>query len=246
MSSRNKYKDLEYVTDAPEGSIGQLKYDGNWCQLSTDDEGRTHFFSRTNREYRVEKLGLPKCSIILAEHLIGTQWACGRSDKGSLKLFDLYQTQVPYVERHKALNNIVAESGRYPLLDVVGYEPLTRFGLLRKAAKDSNFEGYVFRDPNGMFGDKLYRFKYERSLEGKVIAAEVGKGKYRGMIGALVVELPTGSITSVGSGLTDEDRARPLDYFMGKTIEIAGKGLTNSGCLRHPVYRGIRADKPQT
>ena len=67
------------------------------------------------------------------------------------------------------------------------------------------------------------------------------------MVGGLYVKGRLCRITSVASGLTKAQKmqmAMVPDMFIGKVFEASGKGYSaRSGCLRHPVFERMRADK---
>jgi len=60
-------------------------------------------------------------------------------------------------------------------------------------------------------------------------------------IGALVVDY-NGHLVGVGTGLTDNHRALPREWWVGKVITIQADSVTNDGSLRFPVFVRIRDD----
>lgn len=116
-------------------------------------------------------------------------------------------------------------------------------------------EGIVIKD-----GNSLYEFKRSNSwckvktfmdTDLRVVALEVGKGKYKNKLGAaLVRRFHKGKyVTSkVGSGFTDEEREeywRDTSKIVGKLIEIQYQGVTRDGRLRFPTFLRIREDKEE-
>jgi DNA ligase-1 len=71
-----------------------------------------------------------------------------------------------------------------------------------------------------------------------VIGYNPGKGKYQGMTGSLLVELPNGTRFSIGSGLTDAQRRNPPP--IGSEITFKHYGWTKKGKPRFPVFWRIR------
>lgn len=57
--------------------------------------------------------------------------------------------------------------------------------------------------------DDLIKYKLYEDAEARVVAHAPGKGKYTGMLGALVVQMPDGRRFRLGSGFTDAQRANP-------------------------------------
>lgn len=81
------------------------------------------------------------------------------------------------------------------------------------------------------------------------VAVEEGSGKYKGKVGALVLETSCGRLkVKVGTGLTDKDRDKPFDYYIGKVIEIQynefikSKGKSTDS-LFLPRFVEVREDK---
>lgn len=102
--------------------------------------------------------------------------------------------------------------------------------------------------------DSLYEFKRTktwlkvkpvRDYDVVVTGMVEGKGKYKGMCGALLFIRPNGAEGKV-SGMTDEQRKawwKAEDSIVGKTIEVAARGLHPSGALIEPRFIRIREDK---
>lgn len=81
------------------------------------------------------------------------------------------------------------------------------------------------------------------------IDVEEGSGKYKGKVGALVLETSCGRLrVKVGTGLTDKDRDKPFDYYIGKVIEIQYNEFIKSkskstDSLFLPRFVEVRGDK---
>ncbi len=69
-----------------------------------------------------------------------------------------------------------------------------------------------------------------------------GEGKYEGMIGSLVLQNSNGVLVKVGSGLSDSDRTKPDNYFIGKIVEIGYESMGVNTYLQ-PTFTCIRRDK---
>jgi len=69
-----------------------------------------------------------------------------------------------------------------------------------------------------------------------------GTGKYEGLIGSLALRDSEGRIVYVGSGLSDEQRNKTKDYFIGKIIEISYEQVNDTTYIQ-PVFVGVRLDK---
>ena len=93
------------------------------------------------------------------------------------------------------------------------------------------------------------KVKYNESLDLKVVDILEGTNKYKGMMGALVVDYK-GYRVGVGSGFSDEERQRFWDNpeeIIGKTIEVdtfgESKDQLGNVSLNCPIFRGVRYDK---
>jgi DNA ligase-1 len=105
-------------------------------------------------------------------------------------------------------------------------------------------EGLMLRQPRSRYvagrSPTLLKVKRFRDAEALVVGHEPGRGRHRGRLGALLVELADGTRFAVGTGLTDADRDRPPP--VGTTITFRYQELTDRGVPRFPVFGGIRAD----
>lgn len=81
------------------------------------------------------------------------------------------------------------------------------------------------------------------------VDVEEGSGKYKGKVGALVLETVCGKLrVKVGTGLTDLDRAKPFEYYVGKIVEIQYNEFIkskskNTDSLFLPRFVEVREDK---
>ena len=68
-----------------------------------------------------------------------------------------------------------------------------------------------------------------------------GEGKYKGMIGSLVLQDASGRIVSVGSGLSDAYRSKASIAYIGKVIEIEYEQILDT--YIQPTFVTVRLDK---
>jgi len=73
------------------------------------------------------------------------------------------------------------------------------------------------------------------------IGIEPGTGKYTGLIGALILRDRVGRTVSVGSGLTDDQRNMPFNFFLNKVVEISYEQIQDT--YLQPVFITVREDK---
>jgi DNA ligase-1 len=86
--------------------------------------------------------------------------------------------------------------------------------------------------------DVLLKLKPWQDTEATVIGYTQGKGKYRGMTGAIKVQMPNGKRFLIGSGLSDEARRHPPP--IGTLITYRYQSLTKDGTPRFARYMRIR------
>lgn len=103
-------------------------------------------------------------------------------------------------------------------------------------------EGLVLRNPDSPYetGRTPNALKVKRfdDMEGRVIGYRPGKGKYRGVTGALWVKIKGNKRFYIGSGLTDRERAQPPP--VGSMITFKHQGLTRNGIPRFASYLRVR------
>lgn len=88
--------------------------------------------------------------------------------------------------------------------------------------------------------DALIKLKPLKDTEATVIAHLPGKGKYTGMMGALLVKTPEGVVFKIGTGFTDAVRRNPPP--IGSTITYTYRDRTKSGLPRFASYLRVRDD----
>jgi DNA ligase-1 len=87
----------------------------------------------------------------------------------------------------------------------------------------------------------LLKVKTFFDAEGRVVGHEEGKGKHKGRLGALVVEMDNGTRFNVGTGLSDKERQDPP--AIGAIITYRYQELSKDGVPRFPSYVGLAIDK---
>lgn len=92
----------------------------------------------------------------------------------------------------------------------------------------------------GIRSDDLLKLKRFSDAEAVVIGHIPGKGKFSGMIGAVLVKMPDGREFKIGSGFSDEQRRHPP--AIGSTISYKYQGTTASGLPRFASFFRARND----
>ena len=103
-------------------------------------------------------------------------------------------------------------------------------------------EGVVVRDPSAPYIDKrtskALKVKSFHDAECKIIGYTKGKGKYKGLVGAIRCEMENTTLFKIGSGLTDAFRNNPLP--LGTVITFKYQSFTKYGKPRFPVFLRVR------
>lgn len=113
-----------------------------------------------------------------------------------------------------------------------------------EVVKVRKLEGLVLKNAREPYDTKKSPFwckvKDWFSADCKVIGVEEGTGKYKGLLGALLVDF-NGVTVKVGSGYNDNQR----EWFFKtppKVIEVEYKTITKDGSMQHPSFVKERED----
>lgn len=162
-------------------------------------------------------------------------------------VFDMPQNPEIFENRLRRMEEIIPTANS-PYLQMVKqsriYSDAALHDLLLKTIR-SGGEGLMLRKADSLYkinrNSDLLKVKTYQDAEAIVLRYTEGKGKYTGMVGALIVENQEDKITfSIGSGLTDEQRKNPPQ--IGSTITYRYQGKTKNGIPRFPVFLKERND----
>lgn len=180
--------------------------------------------------------------------------AQGRKDEAAWRqlrymVFDLPGHSGPFTQRQQALARTIARLQQAwvqaaPQWQVASHEELQR--QLQQLSQQGA-EGLMLRHQHAPYrsgrSDDLIKLKLFEDAEAVVVGHLPGKGKYQGMTGALLVQMPSGQRFKIGSGLRDADRAQPPP--IGSTITYRYNGLHPSGLPRFARFWRVRSDTNQ-
>lgn len=166
-------------------------------------------------------------------------------------VFDLPAQGGPFTERIAALNGVIGRIRQswvqaVPQSRVASHQAL--MALLDKTVQDRGEGLMLHRGASlyqGLRSDDLLKVKTHEDSEAQVIAHLPGKGKYEGMMGSLLVEIPATPERpalrfKLGTGFTDAQRQDPP--AIGARVTYRFRGLNDSGIPRFASFVRVRED----
>lgn len=159
-------------------------------------------------------------------------------------VFDLPAHPGHFVQRQQALQQQVQRIQQDWLQAAAQWQAPSHAALMRqlRAISQAGAEGLMLRRADALYragrSDDLIKLKLFDDAEAVVVQHLPGKGKYQGMTGALLVEMPNGQRFKIGSGLSDAQRAHPP--ALGSTITYRYNGTHPSGVPRFARFWRIR------
>ena len=156
--------------------------------------------------------------------------------------FDAPRPDATWEQRMAFLQALLPKRGRKKFIAAtIEHVRCENVGHLRKQLKKitkSGGEGLMLREPGSMYeagrSSTLLKVKTFLDAEATVVGHQSGRGKYRGVMGALLVELADGTTFSIGTGFSDQERASPPP--VGSTITFRYQELSKAGVPRFPSF----------
>ena len=160
-------------------------------------------------------------------------------------VFDAPAHPGTFRERYEALKTTWQKTQTNPTWRVVLQNPISSEGSLLKHLSDieaTGGEGLMLRKIDSHYintrNNDLIKLKSHHDAEATVIGYKPGKGKYKGLVGALKVQTPEQGIFYLGSGLSDHERKHPPQ--IGDLVTYKYYGLTNKGKPRFASFLRVR------
>ena len=159
-------------------------------------------------------------------------------------VFELPDAPGTFRERARAMREIVGEAAVPWLQAVEQAEVGSRRELDQRLARvvRAGEEGLMLHRADAPYStgrsDDLLKMKPFQDAEATVIGHLPGKGKYKGMLGALRVRAEDGVEFNLGSGLSDALRRNPPP--IGTVVTFRYRELTERGIPRFASYHRIR------
>lgn len=169
------------------------------------------------------------------------------------------KSELPYSIRFDMLNDLLIGSDKIQIVSSVIVDDLESAVTIFNQMLEDGHEGIIIKDTESIWENKRSKSQIKmkagfagneaiRDCDLYVTNIKEGTGKYKGMIGSLLCESSDGVIkVSVGSGLTDDDRKRPVEDYIGKivTINYTNRITNKQGehSLFLPIFIELRIDK---
>jgi len=159
-------------------------------------------------------------------------------------IFELPGADGRFAERARLLASVVA-SADVPWLTAVEQRRVgDREALTRWLAEviDGGGEGLMLHRADAPYvtgrSDVLLKLKPWQDAEGVVVAHVPGAGRFKGLLGALVVRLADGRRLRIGTGFSEAQRRAPPP--VGTQVTFRFRGHTGSGLPRFASFLRVR------
>lgn len=178
-------------------------------------------------------------SIVSKQQPVDSEWQVIR-----YYLFELPNAAGTFTERIHAMQAISQQQNSPYLKVVPQFRVATKAELFAKLNELESLgaEGLMLHHQDALYqtgrSKHLLKLKTYQDTEAEVIGYRPGRGKYQGMVGALIVRTPEGKEFAIGSGLTDILRQTPPE--IGTVITYRYNGYTNNGIPRFARFLRVR------
>lgn len=159
-------------------------------------------------------------------------------------MFDLPTDQGDFNKRVKKMQHLLIQVSS-PHLGMINQVKLKTLSALENKLNEvmkAQGEGLMLHLASAYYqtgrNTALMKLKKHQDAEAVVIDHTKGKGKYQGLLGAIVVKTTDGIIFKIGSGFNDYQRAHPPE--IGTIITFKYNGLTNAGIPRFARFWRIK------
>ena len=164
--------------------------------------------------------------------------------KVKFMIFDLPSSEQPFHERVLEMQKRVTQT-KSPYLKIIEQIKVKSNKALQQLLDETikmKGEGLMLHHQDALYQVKrnrdLMKLKKFEDAEATVIAHLPGKGKFKGMLGSILVETETGIRFKIGSGFSDKERQNPPP--IGSTITYKFTGKTSNNIPRFASFMRIR------
>lgn len=159
-------------------------------------------------------------------------------------IFELPNAKGTFTQRIEQIKKVVEQAGlahlkAVPQLRIINDPEVLQTQLQEIVAKGG--EGLMLHRADAMYhggrSNDLLKVKRYEDAKALVVGHLPGKGKYTGMLGALIVETPEGIRFRIGTGFSDKERADPP--VIGSQIAYKFLGKTHKGIPRFASFSRV-------
>ncbi|GFD77962.1 ATP-dependent DNA ligase [Tenacibaculum sp. KUL118] len=170
--------------------------------------------------------------------------SCNRWSTLRFMAFDMPIAGVSFDNRLNMLNSL-GEATPSPTFAVVSQFKVTSLDALKEKLKQvtkEGGEGLMLHHEHALYiagrSDKLLKVKQFEDAEARVLAHLPGKGRFKRLMGSLLVETQDGIQFKLGTGFSEKDRQSPP--AIGSWVTFKFYGVTNNGKPRFASYLRTR------
>ncbi|ELL9330010.1 DNA ligase [Vibrio fluvialis] len=159
-------------------------------------------------------------------------------------LFDMPDAAGDYTKRYYNLIHVVDSASSKHIKYIEHTPVLSEQELLRylDTLVNENGEGIMLRKVTARYqagrSNNLLKLKKHQDAEARVVGYKIGNGKYKGLMGSVLVRTDEGTEFYVGTGFSDEQRLNPPE--IGSLITYRYNGLTAEGKPRFARFVRVR------
>jgi len=161
-------------------------------------------------------------------------------------IFELPEAEGTFTQRAARIRQIVSQAGVAWLQPVEQFRVADHSALMARLAQvvRAGGEGLVLHLADAPYrsgrSPVLLKLKPWHDAEAEVIGHRPGRGRFAGMLGALLVRAPDGRQFALGTGFSAEQRRNPPP--VGAIVTYRYRELTAKGLPRHASFWRIRDD----
>ncbi|ELH4235994.1 DNA ligase [Vibrio fluvialis] len=159
-------------------------------------------------------------------------------------LFDMPDAAGDYTKRYYNLIHVVDSASSKHIKYIEHTPVLSEQELLHylDTLVNENGEGIMLRKVTARYqagrSNDLLKLKKHQDAEARVVGYKIGNGKYKGLMGSVLVRTDEGTEFYVGTGFSDEQRLNPPE--IGSLITYRYNGLTAEGKPRFARFVRVR------
>jgi DNA ligase-1 len=162
------------------------------------------------------------------------------------QVFDAPRVPGPFGTRLASLRQLLGQPAN-PSLQLVAQSRVPQREALRTLLAEvqrQGGEGLMLHRDSALYqagrSEDLLKLKPYQDAEARVIAHLPGRGRFRGMLGALLVETEKGIHFRIGTGFSDAERSNPPP--LGSVVTFRYRGTSAHGTPRFASFLRMRDD----